>query len=684
MSARFHWATLPIHTKLALRSQSKGRIVAKKSLPRDRADLDPADLDELSAFARKAFEVRDRTYGFPPKRYPKCFVGSEAVKRIMEAGIASDADDAVRIGNLLLEAGVFRHVLNEHPFRNGNFFYRFTADADRGGAGTHDDGSAVSWADFLTPFTDGAEEPGLQPRVPEHDPRFGAYAQDDLDAVGVAPLDAHNVTLLDNVHPRTWRDPKPKPRYNLVVIGAGAGGLVSSAAAAGLGAEVALVESHLLGGDCLNVGCVPSKALLHSAKVAASARGAAAHGVKVGSVEVDFPAVMARMRRLRAGIAPHDSARRYADELGVDVFFGRARFTGRHSVEVNGKTLHFAKAVIATGATAAIPDIPGLADVPYLTNATLFNLTQLPPRLAVIGAGPIGMELAQAFQRFGSQVIVLYRGRLLAKEDPEAAAIVEASMRSDGVRFQHCEFHRVARGDRGAPIRITVAIGDRVQTLKFDAVLVAAGRKPAVRDMGLEAAGVEFDPRTGVKVNDRLQTTNPDVFAVGDVASQYQFTHMSDFMARLVIRNALFLGRERVSRLLVPWATFTDPEVAHVGLYEADLEERRIPYTTITRHFADVDRARLDEETDGFVKIHVRKGGDAILGATIVGPHAGDLVSEISVAMQSGMGLGRLANVIHPYPTMAEAIRQCGDAYNRTRMTPTVRKIFNRLMAVQR
>ena len=659
--------------------------MTSESRPLGQADLAAADFDELSAIARRSFVVRDRTYGFPPKRYPKCFVGSEAVQRMIEEGIAIDAHDAVRIGNMLLEAGLFRHVLNEHAFKNDDLYYRFAADADRGEIGRNPDGTAVSWADFLTPFTDGAEEPGLQPHVPERDVRLGAFAQDDLDAVGVEPLDAHNVKLLDNVHPRSWVDPEPKPRYNLVVIGAGAGGLVSSAGAAGLGAEVALVESHLLGGDCLNVGCVPSKALLRSAKAIASARGAAAYGLAIGSISVDFPAVMARMRRLRAGISPHDSARRFADELNVDVFFGRARFTGRNTVEVNGKTLNFAKAVIATGATAAIPDIPGLADVPYLTNATIFNLTELPAQLAVIGAGPIGMELAQAFQRFGSQVTVLHRGPVLAKEDPEAARIVEASMRADGVRFEQCsDFLRVSRDDHQAPIRITIARGDKVQTIKFDAVLVAAGRKPAVRDLGLEDAGVEFDARAGVTVNDRLQTTNPDVFAVGDVASKYQFTHMSDFMARLVIRNALFLGRDRVSRLLVPWATFTDPEVAHVGLYEADLAERGIAYATFTRRFADVDRSVLEEETAGFVKIHVQKGSDTMLGATIVGSHAGDLISEISVAMQAGMGLGKLANVIHPYPTMAEAIRQCGDAYNRTRMTPTVRKIFNRLMALQR
>jgi pyruvate/2-oxoglutarate dehydrogenase complex dihydrolipoamide dehydrogenase (E3) component len=222
------------------------------------------------------------------------------------------------------------------------------------------------------------------------------------------------------------------------------------------------------------------------------------------------------------------------------------------------------------------------------------------------------------------------------------------------------------------------------RALEFDALLIATGRKPAVKGLGLEDAGVDYDERMGIHVNDRLQTSNTDVYAVGDVASKYQFTHMADFMARLVIRNALFFGRDNVSNLVIPWATYTDPEVAHVGLYEKDLHDRNIPYSTFTREFADVDRAIVDSDTDGFVKIHVKKGSDQILGATIVGSHAGDMISEITVAMQSGMGLGKLASVMHPYPTAAEAIRQCGDAYNRGRLTPTVRSIFDRLMALRR
>ncbi len=647
------------------------------------ANLAGADLDALIRIVKREFDVRDRTYGFPAKRYERCFVGSEAVERMIAANVAGDSNDAERIGNLLLQAGVFRHVLGEQPFRNGNFFYRFADDADHGGVARKPDGIEVSWSDFLTPFTDGTDEPGLQPRIPERDPNLGEFAQEDLDAIGVSPLDEHNIKLLDHVHPRTWVDPMPKAKYNLVVIGAGAGGLVSSGAAAGVGAQVALIESHLLGGDCLNVGCVPSKALLSAAKVAASARSAGEYGIKIGSIEVDFPAVMERMRRLRAGIGPHDSAKRYATEFGIDVFIGRAKFTGKNTIEVNGKTLRFAKAVVATGGTAAIPSIPGLKDVPFLTNASVFNLTALPRRLAVIGAGPIGMELAQAFRRFGSEVTVFSRGQVLPKEDPDAARIVEASMRADGVAFEYCNAYQRISCETG-PITITTTTDPGERTLEFDALLIATGRKPAVNGLGLEAAGVAFDARTGVQVNDQLQTSNPDIYAVGDVASKYQFTHMSDFMARLVVRNALFRGRDRVSRLLVPWATYTDPEVAHVGLYEADLRERSIAYATYVRQFADVDRTRLEGHTEGFVKIHVQRGNDTILGATIVGPHAGDMISEIAVAMQAGMGLGKLANVIHPYPTAAEAIRQCGDAYNRTRLTPTVKKIFNRLMALQR
>jgi len=575
------------------------------------------------------------------------------------------------------------------PLKNEYLFYRFVEDEDHGSlAEKEDDGGAVKWSEFLGSSTpERANGYSLQPAVPVADAGLGELDRVDLDTIGVSPLDTHNARLLDHVHPKKWQDPQPKSSYNLVVIGAGAGGLVSAAGAAGVGARVAIVESHLLGGDCLNVGCVPSKALLRCAKAAAEVRDAGQFGVRIeGKVIVDFAYVMERMRRLRAQISLADSAARYSGQLGVDLFMGRAMFTGKNRVEVNGKTLKFAKAVIATGGTAAIPDIPGLADVPFLTNASIFNLTALPQRLAVIGAGPIGLELAQAFQRLGSRVTVFSRTtKIMPKEDPEAAEIVKASMCKDGVTLAvNSRYKRIEGQGGNTSVRIVLDEDGVERSLEFDALLIATGRKPAVDGLGLEQAGVDFDSCRGVIVNDRLQTTNSDIYAVGDVASRYQFTHMADFMARLVIKNALFFGHDKVSELLVPWATYTDPEVSHVGLYENDLQQRGIPYDTYQREFSEVDRGIVDGITTGFVKIHVAKGKGQILGATIVGSHAGDMISEISVAMQAGMGLGRLATVIHPYPTVAEAIRQCGDAYNRTRLTPTVKGVFHHLMALRR
>jgi pyruvate/2-oxoglutarate dehydrogenase complex dihydrolipoamide dehydrogenase (E3) component len=649
------------------------------------ASFDNTDLEELSGRVKRVLDIRDRKYGIPPKTYRMCFVGSEAVKKMVDEGIAGHAEDALRIGNMMLNAGVIHHVLEAHAFKNENLFYRFLSDEDHGTVARKPDGSAVSWADFMPSL---APPEGqvltLQPEIPELDPDLASFEQVELEACGVSPLDEHNTKFLDLLHPKEWVDPKAKPSYNLVVIGAGAGGLVSAAGAAGVGARVALIESHLLGGDCLTVGCVPSKLLLRCAKAAAAVRNAGEFGVKIsGDVTVDFGSVMERMRRLRASIAPVDSAERYSRKLGVDVFIGKGRFTGKNTVEVNGQTLTFAKAVVATGGTAVVPNIPGLRQAPYLTNASIFNLTELPARLGVIGAGPIGIELAQAFQRLGSQVTVFSRShRILPREDPDAARIVENALRRDGVTFSfNVNYKEVESRGGKPPVNMIVEDDNGERTIVFDALLVATGRKPTVKGLGLAVAGIQYDERLGVKVNDRMQTTNPDVFAVGDVASKYQFTHMSDFGARLVIRNALFFGRDKFSNLIIPWATYTEPEVAHVGLYEKDLREQNIGFVTFTREFADVDRAIVDGETEGLVKIHVKKGTDQILGATIVASHAGDMVSEITVAMQSGMGLGKLANVIHPYPTAAEAIRQCGDAYNRSRLTPTIKGIFKRLMA---
>ena len=494
----------------------------------------------------------------------------------------------------------------------------------------------------------------------------------------LTPWDAHNQRLQALVHPTDWLNPDPADRYNLVVVGGGTAGLVTAIAAAGLGAKVAMVERHLLGGDCLNTGCVPSKALIRAGRAAADVRRAAQFGVTAGEPVVDFGAVMERMRRLRADIAVHDSAERFRD-AGVDVFIGEGRFTDRRTVEVDGRSLRFKSAVIATGARAFVPQIPGLAEAGYLTNEGIFGLTEQPRRLAVIGAGPIGCELAQTFARFGTEVtLVELAERILPKEDPDASRIVASALRADGVDVR--DGHALTEVKPGEAGHTLVLVGADTQEVVVDTILVAIGRAPNVEGMGLERAGVEFG-RKGVVVDDFMRTTNTRIYAAGDVASRYQFTHAADFMARLVIRNALFAGRGRHSALLVPWATYTDPEVAHVGLTLADAEERGVAIRTFTETFDHVDRAILEGETEGFARIHVAADSDRILGATIVAAHAGEMINEITVAMKAGMGLGELASVIHPYPTQAEALRKLGDQYNRTRLTPTVAGLMKRWLA---
>ena len=500
----------------------------------------------------------------------------------------------------------------------------------------------------------------------------------------VLPCDQYNSLLLDHVHPPDWQNPEPAGRYNLVVIGAGTAGLVTAAGAAGLGAKVALIEKHLLGGDCLNTGCVPSKCLIRSSRAAADVLAADRFGVRLAAHgDVDFSAVMARMRRLRAAISGHDAATRLR-QLGVDVFLGEGRFTGPDSLAVGGKTVFFSKAAIATGARAGEVPINGLRKAGTLTNETVFSLTERPPRLAVIGGGPLGCELAQAFHRLGSRVVVFQMtDHLLDREDPDAAEILQQSLLREGLELLL----------KTRPTSITPAEEGKLidyeqdgQTgrVVVDEILLAVGRVPNVDGLGLEAAGVQYDRTHGVHVNDHLQTTNPCIYAAGDICLPYKFTHTADASARIVIQNALFMGRKKLSALTIPWCTYTDPEIAHVGIAEQEARDRGLAVDTFIRPFKEVDRAVIDGEVEGFVKVHVKRGTDKILGATVVARHAGEMINEISLAMVGGLGLKTLANVIHPYPTQAEAIRQVADQYNRGRLTPFVARLLRMWLVLGR
>jgi pyruvate/2-oxoglutarate dehydrogenase complex dihydrolipoamide dehydrogenase (E3) component len=501
----------------------------------------------------------------------------------------------------------------------------------------------------------------------------------------ILPQSEENRVLTANVHPQDWENPEPAPCYNLVVVGGGTAGLVCAAGAAGLGARVALIERHLLGGDCLNYGCVPSKGIIRASRAVSEARRGADFGIGgVDNIAIDFASAMERMRKVRAAISPHDSARRFRDELGVDVFFGTGEFSGPDTVEVAGKRLRFKKAAVCTGARASAPSIAGIGDAGYLTNETVFSLTELPQRLAVIGGGPIGCELAQAFARLGSRVTVIENaGHLLPREEAAAAEIVQKAMIRDGVEL--CLGARVlgVAGKNGEKI-ITFTRNEENRELAVDEILVGIGRAPNVKGLGLEAAGIACDPRQGVLVNERLQTTNPRVFAAGDICFPYKFTHTADALARIVIANALFLGRQKSTALVIPWCTYTDPEVAHVGMHEEEAQAKGIAVTTLTVPLTEVDRALLDGEAEGFARVHLKKGTDTILGATIVARHAGEMISEISLAMTTGLGLSAIGKTIHPYPTQAEVVKKLADAWNRTRLTPFVKKVLRGWMRWQR
>lgn len=496
--------------------------------------------------------------------------------------------------------------------------------------------------------------------------------------IAVPPFDSYNEQLVANAHPPEWVNPTPDGRYNLLVIGGGSGGLVAAAGAAGLGAKVALVEKHLLGGDCLNVGCVPSKTLIRSAKVVGELQRGAELGVSVTGVAVDFAGVMERVRGVRAEISYHDSAYRF-QKLGIDVYLGDGQFTGPDSFTLDGRTIRFKKAVIATGSRPADLPIPGLAEAGYITNVTLFELTTRPQRLAIIGAGPIGAEMAQAFARLGAEVTVFDIAPTLAGlQDRDGQQLIQEAFAREGITC-YLESSIQQMEQAGLEKRLHFSYQGQSHQVVVDEILLAAGRKPNLEGLNLEGANVAYTQK-GLVVNDYLQTSNRNIYGVGDVALAQQFTHTADASARIILRNALFGGRAKYSALTIPWTVYTDPEIAHVGLFPHEAEAKGIPTDMFMTRIEETDRGRADGE-DGFVKIYVRQGTDKIVGATIVARHAGEMISEITTAMIGGMGLGQMTQVIHPYPTQAEAIRKTADAWNRTRLTPTVAGLFKRWLA---
>ncbi len=467
--------------------------------------------------------------------------------------------------------------------------------------------------------------------------------------------------------------------YNVVVIGAGTAGLVTAAGTAALGGRVALIERNLMGGDCLNFGCVPSKALISSARLIQQIRESEKWGLDRQVPRFVFERVFERMRVRRAKIAPNDSQERF-ESLGVDVFRGEARFVSSHEIEVNDQKLRAKNFVIATGSRAVIPKIEGIDKVPYFTNETIFDeLKQKPERMIVLGGGPIGCELGQVLARLGTKVTILQRGsQLLPREDSDVAEVLQRQLEREDVRIEFgAEAKSAARQGNSMRLDCLHKDGSGFQ-LNVEALLVAAGRMPNIDKLNLGAAGVRFNKR-GVIVNEYLQTSQPHIYAAGDIAGSFQFTHLADAHARVVVRNILMplqLLRQKTETAVLPWVTYTDPEIAHVGFGEREAQKSNIAYDLFVVPLEEVDRAVVESEEIGFAKVLTAKDSDKILGVTIVGARAGDLIHEFVLAMKAGIGLGTIASTIHAYPTFAELARKTGDKYNRTRLTPRAKKVF--------
>ncbi len=494
------------------------------------------------------------------------------------------------------------------------------------------------------------------------------------------PRDAAEHTRLSQLRPPNWCNPTPAACYDLVILGGGTTGLVAAHAAAALGAQVALIERHLLGGNCLNIGCIPSKALVRTSRLYAEMRHAEQFGAQSpADIRVDFAAVMQRMRDIRARLSRTSSVHDLV-AARVHVFFGDAHFIGPDALQLDGATLRFRKALIATGAEPDIPSIDGLVAAGSFTNATVFDLTELPRRLLVVGGGPLGCEMAQAFCRFGAQTTIVQSWPLfLPREERDAAQLLSDAFARDGIDVRLNTEVVSVRVEDGQKL-VHLVSDDYHSTIAVDAILTGTGRIPSVTGLGLEAAGVNFDRDRGVHVDDFLRTGNRRIYAAGDVCLEHKFNDMADATARMAVHNALRSGRRRLSELTIPWCTYTDPEVAHVGLYVRQARERDIPVKTFTILMHDVDRAVADSEEAGFVKIHVREGTDRILGATIVARHAGEMIGELTLAMVAGVGLRTLSHVMHPYPTQADAITKAADACRRDSHTPSIGSLLKRLL----
>ncbi|WAH42425.1 dihydrolipoyl dehydrogenase [Alicyclobacillus fastidiosus] len=454
-------------------------------------------------------------------------------------------------------------------------------------------------------------------------------------------------------------------RYDLTVIGGGSAGLTIASGAASFGARVALIEKDKMGGDCLNYGCVPTKALIRSATVAATVRQSEKYGIKISGLEVDFSAVVGRMRQVVNKIAEHDSPERFRS-MGVDVLLGQAEFKNANELRIGDNTISSKKIVIATGSRAAVPPIPGLSETGFITNVEALQLDALPKSLVILGGGPIGLEFAQVFARLGASVTVIEMfPQLLPREDAEAAEIVRGSLVNEGIHFMLGSKVVQAKARENGKVVVVEKDGNQVE-VACEEIFVATGRQPNVEIPGLHTIGIETG-KTEIVVDSNLRTSVPHIFAAGDVKGGLQFTHVAGYEGKVVVRNTLFPIKQHVDYRFVPWTIYTDPEIAHVGLTEREARDRNGQVYVYTAPFQEVDRAVIDGEAEGFVKVVADKKG-RIIGAHVVGEHAGELIQELVFAMHQQIPIGKISEVIHAYPTKVEGLRKAADMYWKERL----------------
>lgn len=604
-------------------------------------------------------EIKLDTHSNYLESFYQSFVAKDAVSCLLKHSTIQNREVAIEKLNKLIESDYIRHVTYPKKLdENNDFFYIVEILDFRGTLGK------TSW------------------KVNDCFPK-------NEDFVDMSPMDKHNIKLLNNVHPKTWNNPR-KTNYELLVIGAGAGGLISTIQAAGLGIRVAIIEEYFFGGDCLNTGCVPSKSLLKCAKVFRNLKQVDKYGITIdGEVSIDFGKIMERMRKIRKDISPADSFERYS-KIGASVFKGTASFESNNTVKVKSGneecTLKFERCIIATGGRAFIPDIVGLKTIEYLTNSTIFNLTELPKTMAIIGSGPIGIEMAQAFSSFGTVVHVFVRSnKILSKEDTEASTILYNELKKANVNFYfHSTITKVEKEEENIKILYKTDKENVELTLICSKILVATGRIPNIEKLNLEKANVKYNIK-GVSVNDKLQTNNNKIYAVGDVCCKYKFTHIADATAKIAFRNAMIpLARYKLSSLVVPWCTYTSPEIAHVGKTENELIFNKVKYRSFKTTFEHNDRVKTDENQskNGFIKLIVADKTDKILGCSIVSENAGDLISEVTTAITNNIGAIALSNVIHPYPTEADTIRICSSQVNKQKLTDSAKWKLRNLIRI--